>query len=152
MWIFAELQLWDDKRNLPPWFCLSSVLHSEFGGGPCSLAPFLTAVALLGASAQLHGTPVGGRGRYQHGAADSAQLRGESAETVLLVGHYLLLHHLPPLCHLLEHLCLRSAGGADTTSSLMKALTPNTHTHTYRPSTYTLTPIKVPQLSHFLSS
>ena len=102
---------------------LFSLLHSEFGGGSCSLAPLLTAAALLGAPAQLHGTPVGRRGRYQHGAADSAQLRGESAETVLLVGHRLLLHHFPPLRHLLEHLCIRAAGGADTTSSLMKAPT-----------------------------
>ncbi|XP_067345421.1 rhomboid-related protein 1 isoform X4 [Channa argus] len=78
-------------------------LH-EFGGGPCSLAPLLTTTALLRAPAQLHGTSFGGRGRYQHGAADPAQLRGESAEAVLLVGHRLLLHHIPALCHLLEHL------------------------------------------------
>ncbi|XP_030610182.1 rhomboid-related protein 1 isoform X3 [Archocentrus centrarchus] len=80
-------------------------LH-EFRGGSCSLAPFLTAIALLRTTTQLHGTPVGGRGGYQHGATDPAQLRGESAEAVLLVGHRLLLHHLPPLRHLLEHLCV----------------------------------------------
>lgn len=50
------------------------VLFSEFGGGPRRLAPLLTPVAVLGSPAQLHGTPVRGRGRYQHGAADPAQL------------------------------------------------------------------------------
>lgn len=105
----------------PPPPCLCSIPCSEFRGGSCRLAPLLTATALLGAPAQLHGTPVGGCGRYQHGAADSPQLRGESAEAVLLVGHRLLLHYLPPFRHLLEHLCVWAVRGADTPSSLMKA-------------------------------
>lgn len=105
---------------------LSSILRSELRSGPCSLAPLLAAAAVLGAPAQLHGPPVGGRGRHQHGAADTAQLRGESAEAVLLVGHRLLLHHLPPLRHLLEHLCIWSTRSADPASSLMmRPLTPS---------------------------
>lgn len=105
----------------PPPSCLCSISCSEFRGGSCRLAPLLAAAALLGAPAQLHGTPVGGCGRDQHGAADPPQLRGEPAETVLLVGHRLLLHYLPSFRHLLEHLCVWAVGGADTTSSLMKA-------------------------------
>lgn len=101
--------------------CLCSVCCSEFRGGPCRLAPLLASSALLGASAELHGPLVWGRGGHQHGSADSPQLRGESSETVLLVGHRLLLHYLPSFRHLLEHICLWAAGGADTTSSLMKA-------------------------------
>lgn len=114
-------------------FLPSSILCSEFRGGSCSLAPLLAAAALLGTPAQLHGAPVWGRGRHQHGAADPAQLRGESAETVLLVGHRLLLHHFPPLRHLLEHLCVRAPGGTDTTSPLMMAPLPAAgllHIHT----------------------
>lgn len=99
---------------------LCFICYSEFGGGPRRLAPLLPPAALLGASAQFHGALVWGRGGHQHGTADSPQLRGESAETVLLVGHRLLLHYLPSFRHLLEHLCLRAAGGADTTSTLMK--------------------------------
>lgn len=117
-------ECYDDNvtEEIPPsWLFLCSIFHSEFRGGSCRLAPLLTAAALLGAPAQLHGTLVGGCGRYQHGAADFTQLRGESAETVLLVGHRLLLHYLPSFRHLLEHLCIWAAGGADTTSSLMKA-------------------------------
>lgn len=101
--------------------CLCFICHSEFRGGPCCLAPLLTPAALLGTPAQLHGTLVRGRGGHQHGAPDSPQLRGESAETVLLVGHRVLLHYLPSFRHLLEHICLWAAGGADTASSLMKA-------------------------------
>lgn len=86
--------------------CLCFICYSEFRGGPCRLAPLLTPAALLGASAQLHGALVWGRGGHQHGTADSPQLRGESAETVLLVGHRLLLHYLPSFRHLLEHICL----------------------------------------------
>lgn len=110
----------DTGEISPPWFCLSSLSHSEFRGGPCGLAPLLAPSALLRTPAQLHGPPVRGRGWHQHGAPDSAQLRGESAEAVLLVGHRLLLHHVPPLCHLLEHLCLWAAGSADPTATLMK--------------------------------
>lgn len=90
----------------PSVICLCFLCYSEFRGGPCRLAPLLTPAALLGASAQLHGALVRGGGGHQHGTADSPQLRGESAETVLLVGHRLLLHYLPSFRHLLEHICL----------------------------------------------
>ena len=115
--LFLALILSHIHLYSPPWLCLCS--HSEFRGGPCRLAPLLAAPAVLGAAAQLHGPPVGGRGGHQHGPADPAQLRGEPAETVLLVGHRLLLHHLPPLRHLLEHLRVRAPGGTDPASSLM---------------------------------
>lgn len=118
--------------------CLCFICYSEFRGGPRRLAPLLTPAALLGAPAQLHGPLVRGRGGHQHGAADSAQLRGESAETVLLVGHRVLLHYLPSFRHLLEHICLRAAGGADTTSSLMKAPTTTTPVPHTSSSTFTL--------------
>lgn len=104
----------------PCWLVASVCLRSEFRGGPSRVAALLSAAALIGAPAQLHGAPVGGRGGHQHGPADPAQLRRESAEAMFLVGHRLLLHHLPPLRHLLEHLRLRVAGGADPTPSLMK--------------------------------
>lgn len=118
---------------------LSVCLRSEFRGGSRRLAALLSAAALFGAPAQLHGTPVGGRGGHQHGPADLAQLRGESAEAVLLVGHRLLLHHLPPLRHLLEHLRLRAAGGADPAPSLMKGrLPPRRPPLTLDPISYTL--------------
>lgn len=117
---------WVFSWNLPlfVFFNLSSLFCSEFRGGPGRLAPLLTAAALLGPPAQLHGSPVGGRGRHQHGAPHSAQLRGEPAEAVLLVGHRLLLHHLPPVRHLLEHLRLRAPRGADTASPLMMGPSP----------------------------
>lgn len=108
----------------PCWLVACVCLCSEFRGGPSRLAALLSAAALLWAPAQLHGAPVGGRGGHQHGPADPAQLRRESAEAMFLVGHRLLLHHLPPLRHLLEHLCLRVAGGADPAPSLMKGHTP----------------------------
>lgn len=123
-------------------FPLSSVARSEFGGRPRGVAALLPAAALVGAPAQLHGAPVGGRGGHQHGAADPTQLRGEPAEAVLLVGHRLLLYHLPPLCDLLEHLRVRAAGGADPSSSLMKA----PHPQTSRLS-YTLTQPSPPEQS-----
>lgn len=126
------------KTNKHTNFLLSFTFHSEFGGGPCCVAPLLTAAALLGAPAQLHGAPLWGRGRHQHGAADFTQLWGEPAEAMLLVGHCLLLHHLPPVRHLLEHLCIWAAGGADTSSSLMK--TPHQTLSSRPSSTYTLTP------------
>lgn len=118
--IFLNDNLNVSKEIHPCWLHLCSPFHSEFRGGSCRVASLLTATALLGAPAQLHGTLVWGRGGYQHGAADSTQLRGESAETVLLVGHCLLLHYVPSFRHLLEHLCIWAAGRADTTSSLMK--------------------------------
>lgn len=101
--------------------CLCFICHSEFRGGPCCLAPLLPPTALLGASAQLHGTLVRGCGGHQHGAPDSPQLRGEPPETVLLVGHRVLLHYLPSFRHLLEHICVWAAGCPDTPSTLMKA-------------------------------
>lgn len=116
---------------------MRSNFRSEFRGGSRRLAALLAAAALLGAAAQLHGALVGRRGGHQHGAADPAQLRGEPAETVLLVGHRLLLHYLPPVRHLLEHLRLRAAGGADTGASLMKAPRLPSRPHTRPPHSST---------------
>lgn len=83
------------------------------------MAALLAAVALVRATAELHGSPVGCRGRHQHGPAYPAQLRGVTAQAVLMVGPCFLLHHLPTLRHLLEHLCLRAAGSPDSASALM---------------------------------
>lgn len=94
-----------------------SRLH-ELRGGAGSVAAVLSPAPLLGPPAQLHGPPVGGGGGDQHGASDPAQLRGEPAAAVLLVGHPALLRHLLRLRHLLEHLCLRAARGADPAPSL----------------------------------
>lgn len=95
-------------------------LH-ELGGGARRVAPLLAAPALVRTPAQLHGAPVRGRGGHQHGPAHPAQLRGEPPEAVLVVGHHLLLHYLPALRHLLEHLRLRAFGRPDPAAPLMKA-------------------------------
>jgi len=89
------------------------------------VAALLPAAAVVGPAAQLHGSPVGRCGGHQHGPADPAQLRGEPAAPVHLVGGRLLLHHLPALRHLLEHLRLRAAGRADPAAALMKAPPPD---------------------------
>uniref|UniRef100_A0A672TS60 rhomboid protease n=1 Tax=Strigops habroptila TaxID=2489341 RepID=A0A672TS60_STRHB len=85
----------------------------ELRGGPRRVAPVLAAAARRGAAAQLHGALGRGHRGHQHGADDPAQLRGEPAGAVRLVGAAALLRHLPPLRRLLEHLCLRPAGGTD---------------------------------------
>ncbi|XP_029102876.1 rhomboid-related protein 1 isoform X2 [Scleropages formosus] len=92
-------------------------LH-ELRGGPCRVAPLLPTSALIRPTTELHGPPFRGRGGHQHGSAHLAKLRGELAAAVLLVGHHLLLCHLSPLRHLLEHLRLRTAWSADTTATV----------------------------------
>ncbi|XP_071671339.1 rhomboid-related protein 1 isoform X2 [Patagioenas fasciata] len=78
----------------------------ELGGGSCRLASLLPTTAGLGSPAQLHGALGRGHCGHQHGADHPAQLRGEPAGPVRLVGPAPLLWHLPPLRCLLEHFCL----------------------------------------------
>ncbi|XP_055662488.1 rhomboid-related protein 1 isoform X2 [Falco peregrinus] len=97
---------------------LPALSYSELGGGSCRLAPLLAPTAGLGPPAQLHGPPGRGHRGHQHGADHPAQLRGEPAGPVWLVGAAPLLRHLPPLRRLLEHLCLRPAGGTDPPAAI----------------------------------
>ncbi|XP_077172868.1 rhomboid-related protein 1 isoform X3 [Paroedura picta] len=78
----------------------------EFRGGPGRVAAFLPTVALFGSPAQLYGPPGRGDRGHQHGPHHPAQLRGEPARPVQLVGRPPLLRHLLGLRHLLERLRL----------------------------------------------
>ncbi|XP_068003410.1 rhomboid-related protein 1 isoform X1 [Melanerpes formicivorus] len=94
----------------------------ELRGGASRLAALLPAAASLGPAAQLHGTPGRRHRGHQHGADHPAQLRGEPAGPVRLVGAAPLLRHLPALRRLLEHLRLRLAGGTDPAPPVAHAL------------------------------
>ncbi|XP_036248099.1 rhomboid-related protein 1 isoform X1 [Molothrus aeneus] len=98
----------------------AALSRSELRGRSRRLAPLLSAAAGLGPPAQLHGAPGGGHRGHQHGADHPAQLRGEPAGPVRLVGAAAVLRHLPALRRLLEHLRLRPAGGTDPPPALAR--------------------------------